>query len=332
LRLEKTLNGFCAGIIKDNNYYNIAARFCILATGGIGRIYENTTNSKIATGDGIYFAEKLGAKIKNISLIQFHPTAFAIQQEGQERFLISESVRGEGAVLLSCDGKRFMFDYDERGELAPRDVVSNCILKEAEKTGSEKFFLDISFKPSEFIKNRFPAIYEKCLESGIDITKDKIPVFPCQHYLMGGIDVDTYARSTVERLYAVGECSHTGVHGNNRLASNSLLEALVFSHRAVNDIIHKIDIKSQLERREFILKVGEAVPPSIKTEVRSIMQRSFFVKPNFCEVKLSIPRLQELLLFLENGNFVENIDTIETKSITKIAGLILQEVIESKKN
>jgi L-aspartate oxidase len=328
LRLEKTQNGFCAGIIKDNCFYNIAARYCILATGGIGRVYENTTNSKIATGDGIYFAEKLGAKIKNISLIQFHPTAFAMQVEGQERFLISESVRGEGAVLLNCEGKRFMFDYDERGELAPRDVVSKFILQEAKKTGSNNFFLDISFKSPEYIKNRFPAIYEKCLEFGIDITKNKIPVFPCQHYLMGGIDVDTFARTTVDGLYAVGECSHTGVHGNNRLASNSLLEALVFSHRAVDDISNKIDTNNKPEKREFVLKKGDLVPQHIKTEVRKIMQKSFFVNPNYNEVKRNIPRLQEIMKYLDNGNFAESIETIEAKSITKIAGLILQEVNE----
>jgi L-aspartate oxidase len=326
LRLEKTKNGFCAGILKDLTYYNVATRFCILASGGIGQVYENTTNSKIATGDGIYFAEKLGAKIKNISLIQFHPTAFGIKEEGHERFLISESVRGEGAYLLNCDGKRFMFDYDERGELAPRDVVSNFILKEAEKTGSQKFYIDISFKPSEYIINRFPAIYEKCLELGIDMTKEKIPVFPCQHYLMGGIDVDTYARTTVEGLYAVGECSHTGVHGNNRLASNSLLEALVFSHRAVNDILEKIDTDSVLEKREFKLKSGQPVPQSIKSQVRSIMQKSFFVHPNAEEVKRNIPVLQEISQRLEKGDFAENMDTVETKSIAKIAELILREV------
>ena len=326
LRLEKTQNGFCAGIIKDNNLINIATKFCILATGGIGRVYENTTNSKIATGDGIYFAEKLGAKIKDISLIQFHPTAFAVKQKGQELFLISESVRGEGAVLLNCQGRRFMFDYDERGELAPRDVVSKFILKEAEKTGSNDFFLDITSKSPEYVRTRFPAIYEKCLEFGIDITKDKIPVFPCQHYLMGGIDVDTFARTTVEGLYAVGECSHTGVHGNNRLASNSLLEALVFSHRAVDDIASKVDTNYIPEKRKFTLKMGDVVPHNIIKEVNSIMQKSFFVKPNFEEVKRNIPRLQEIMQHLDSGDFAENIETIEAKSITKIAGLILQEV------
>ena len=224
--IEKVENGFCTCYLQDGKNYQVGSNYCIICTGGIGRIYQYTTNSAISTGDGIALAYMLGAKISHLSRVQFHPTAFAAENI-RERFLISEAVRGEGAILLNCNGERFAFDYDERGELAPRDVVSKAIMLESIKTGSDKFYLDITHKEPEFIKQRFPMIFEKCLEEGIDITKDRIPIFPCQHYLMGGINVDLDARTSVEGLYAAGECSHTGVHGANRLASNSLLEALV---------------------------------------------------------------------------------------------------------
>ena len=203
--IKKVLNGFYISILKDGKSRYFGCSYCLLATGGIGRVYKYTTNSAIATGDGIAFAYMLGAKISHLSRVQFHPTAFAADKD-RERFLISEAVRGEGAVLLNCNGERFAFDYDSRGELAPRDVVSNAIIRESLKTKSEKFYLDITHKDPDFIKQRFPMIYERCLEEGVDITKDRIPVFPCQHYLMGGINVDLDARTSVEGLYAAGEC------------------------------------------------------------------------------------------------------------------------------
>ena len=181
--VQKVLNGFYICILKDGKSYCYGCNYCLFATGGIGRVYKYTTNSAIATGDGIAFAYMLGAKISHLSRIQFHPTAFAAEKD-RERFLISEAVRGEGAVLLNCNYRRFAFDYDSRGELAPRDVVSNAIIRESIKTNSENFYLDITDKPADFLKERFPMIYERCLEEGVDITKDKIPVFPCQHYLM----------------------------------------------------------------------------------------------------------------------------------------------------
>ena len=195
--IDKVLNGFYISILRNGEKLHYGCNYCLLATGGIGRVYKYTTNSAIATGDGIAFAYMLGARIKNLSRIQFHPTAFAADH-GRERFLISEAVRGEGAVLLNCNGERFASNYDSRGELAPRDVVSNAVMLESIKTNSENFYLDITHKPADFVRNRFPMIYERCLEEGVDITKDRIPVFPCQHYLMGGIDVDLHSRTTVE--------------------------------------------------------------------------------------------------------------------------------------
>lgn len=325
LALEHEEGLFYAGVLQNGELYNLCAPVCILATGGIGRAFKYTTNSKIATGDGIYFAKKLGARIKNLSKVQFHPTAFAAQAE-RERFLISESVRGEGALLLNCYGKRFMPSYDTRGELAPRDVVSHFILEESRKTGSERFYLDITGQPDAFVKKRFPAIYKKCLEEGIDITTDLIPVFPCQHYLMGGIDVDLEARTAVEGLYAVGECSHTGVHGNNRLASNSLLEALVFSRRAAADIASKKWAAPKPSNR-FAIKPGKELPRGLRSEIRSMLQESYFVHPDMEKAEANLPKIREILESVENGGYTLSPDLIELKSIAQVAEIILSEIV-----
>ena len=328
--VDKAENGFYIGMLKNGNIEVVSCSYCILATGGIGRVYKYTTNSAIATGDGIAFARKLGAEIKNLDKIQFHPTAFAGEQ-GRERFLISEAVRGEGAVLLNCNGERFAFNYDERGELAPRDVVSEAIIRESIRTDSENFYLDITHKDPEFIKERFPMIYQNCLAEGIDITVQRIPVFPCQHYLMGGIDVDLNGKTSVERLYAAGECSHTGVHGVNRLASNSLLEALVFSRRAVTDIMQDIANGNQKTVNGTIPQYNKGtvvLPKGIRTEIRTILQDAYFVikKPEkFAE---SYRRFNEILNDLENTDYILNSDYVEAKSLATVAQEIMKEVTE----
>ena len=331
-KLEKAENGFLAGLIlADGSSKIIAAHYCIMASGGIGRVYQYTTNSAIATGDGITLAYMLGARIKNLSLIQFHPTAFAAEND-RERFLISEAVRGEGAVLLNCDGERFAEKYDKRGELAPRDVVSNAIMLESRAKGNEKFYLDITHKDPEFVKNRFPMIYEKCLEENIDITKQWIPVFPCQHYLMGGIDVDLYARTTVDRLYAAGECSHTGVHGANRLASNSLLEALVFSRRAANDITRRLNENKDEPFGEFPESenlAGKEMPHGFRTEIRKIMQDCHFVIPKPENVPNGLKRSKEILDNINNGGYTINQDFVEARSLATVACIVLQEALEN---
>lgn len=328
--IKKVLNGFYIGILKDGKSSYYGCNYCLLATGGIGRVYKYTTNSAIATGDGIAFAYMLGAKISHLSRVQFHPTAFAADKD-RERFLISEAVRGEGAVLLNCNGRRFAFDYDKRGELAPRDVVSDAIIRESIKTGSENFYLDITDKPSDFLKNRFPMIYERCLEEGIDITKDRIPVFPCQHYLMGGINVDLDAKTSVEGLYAAGECSHTGVHGANRLASNSLLEALVFSRSAAQDITYRINkygrkpLGAETPHRKI---EGKKLPHGYRSEIREIMQDTYFVIPKPEKYSESCQRVEQILNDLVSDDFEINSDYIEAKSIAIIANIILEEVRE----
>lgn len=325
---KKTSTGFSVDTWKDEKRETFNCHFLIFATGGIGRVYEYTTNSAIATGDGITVAYEMGADIKNLSLVQFHPTAFN-NKHTRECFLISEAVRGEGAYLLNKDGERFMHNYDDRLELAPRDVVSHAIILESRKLGSTDFYLDITRKDPEFLKNRFPMIYRNLLKQGYDLTKDRIPVFPCQHYLMGGINVDSYARTKVEDLYAAGECSHTGVHGNNRLASNSLLEALVFSRRAASDIAQKAgNMPSDFENYEFETDYdAPPIPHGFRTEIRHIMQSSYFVIPDKKAAVEGFERIKEIRHQLTTGHYLVNPDYIEAKSLATVAYLILKEVI-----
>ncbi|UII75817.1 L-aspartate oxidase [Flagellimonas sp. HMM57] len=214
---------------KTGNIKTIKAGSTILATGGIGRVYGHTTNPAIATGDGIAMAYRAKARISDMEFVQFHPTALYSLEEGQS-FLISEAVRGFGAYLRNKNGDRFMLDYHERAELASRDIVSKSIDNELKKTGDEHVYLDCTHLDMKKFKAHFPNIYEKCAVQHIDIAKDWIPVVPASHYLCGGIVVDTDGKTSINNLFACGECSRTGLHGANRLASNSLLEALVYAH------------------------------------------------------------------------------------------------------
>ncbi|WP_332830438.1 L-aspartate oxidase [Clostridium perfringens] len=237
----------CIGALfnKDGETLSIYAKVVILATGGIGGLFKKSTNERIITGDSIGIAIRNNIEIKDLSYIQIHPTAFFSKKSEEKRFLISESVRGEGGKLLNCNGERFV------DELLPRDIVTKKIYEEMKKTNSHNVFLDVSFMEKSFLQNRFPNIYNKCLEEGIDISKEPIPVAPAQHYFMGGIKVDLNGKTSMENLYAFGETSCTGVHGANRLASNSLLEALVFSRRGALEINSYIDdLELIIEERE----------------------------------------------------------------------------------
>ncbi|QQS37939.1 MAG: L-aspartate oxidase [Ignavibacteriales bacterium] len=244
LKTAKLNNRNCWGAyildVKQNSVFKISSKVTILSTGGIGQVYLHTTNPSIATGDGFAMAYRAGAEMGNMEFIQFHPTSFynpvQKQQLHNSSFLISEAVRGFGGILRTIDGNEFMKNYDDRKELAPRDIVARAIDNELKKRGDDYVYLDITHKKASETVEHFPNIYETCLKSGIDITKEFIPVVPAAHYACGGVVVDEFARSSLNGLYACGEVSMTGLHGANRLASNSLLEAVVFGYRASLDI------------------------------------------------------------------------------------------------
>ena len=329
--LKKTSTGFSINVVRNDVYTAYHCHYLILATGGIGRIYAFTTNSAIATGDGIAFAHNIGAEISHLSWIQFHPTAFN-DHKTRECFLVSESVRGEGAYLLNNKKERFMQKYDKRLELAPRDVVSHAIMEESHATNSDNFYIDIRYKGEEYLKHRFPMIYENLLERGYDMSKDYIPIFPCQHYLMGGIKVDRNSETTIKNMYACGECSCTGVHGGNRLASNSLLEALVFSRQAALDIAKKKDsTPKDFEEADFnFAPDAKHIPTGIKTAVRGILQRSYFVEKHLDEAVSGLEKIKELEKTILGGNYIPAEDYVESMAAVVCAKIILQEVVNGE--
>lgn len=263
-------NNECFGIIgydENGAYTDIQADYTVLATGGIGGLYKHSTNYRHLTGDSLAIALNHGIKLQNIDYIQIHPTTLYSTKKGR-RFLISESVRGEGAVLFNSHMQRFV------DELLPRDVVAAAIYKEMKKDNKPYVWLSMKPIPTETVKNHFPNIYKHCLEEGYDVTKECIPVVPAQHYFMGGIDVDKYSKTSMNRLYAVGETACNGVHGKNRLASNSLLESLVFAKRAAGRITdtytrsggeRKIEIDSNMYK-SYEDKYKRAVKAEIERE------------------------------------------------------------------
>ncbi|MFH7565781.1 L-aspartate oxidase [Oceanimonas smirnovii] len=232
-RLELPGNRVLGAYVWNRNkerVETVRARFVAMATGGASKVYQYTSNPDVSSGDGIAMAWRAGCRVANMEFNQFHPTS--LFHPDDSNFLLTEALRGEGAHLLRPDGSRFMPDFDERGELAPRDIVARAIDHEMKRLGADCMYLDISHKPADFIVQHFPTIYERCLKVGIDITKQPMPVVPAAHYTCGGVMVDSHGRTDIDGLYAIGEVSYTGLHGANRMASNSLLECIVFARAA----------------------------------------------------------------------------------------------------
>jgi len=260
---KSTLDITCFGVyilnLTTNKIEKVLSNFTLLATGGCGQAYRTTTNPKIATGDGIAMVYRAKGRIENMEFIQFHPTAL-FEPGVSPSFLITEAVRGDGGILRNKNGEAFMENYDARKDLAPRDIVARAIDNEMKISGTEHVYLDCRHMGKEKFIHHFPNIYEKCLSIGIDVTQHMIPVAPAAHYSCGGIKTDEHARTSIQNLYACGECASTGLHGANRLASNSLLEAMVFAHRAFLDIIARLENAETLAASAFAENIGNAIP------------------------------------------------------------------------
>ncbi|REL24783.1 L-aspartate oxidase [Rhodohalobacter sp. SW132] len=259
--------------LKSNRVEKVSAGATVLASGGAGQVYDLTTNPPVATGDGVAMAYRAKAEVQQMQFIQFHPTAL-YGSKGARAFLISEAVRGFGAILKTADEKPFMKKYDERGSLASRDIVARAIDTEMKARGKEHVYLDCRDLDIEAFKTHFPTIYETCLEYGIDVARDMIPVAPAAHYMCGGVKADEWGRSSIDRLYCCGEVAQTGLHGANRLASNSLLEALVFADRCFRD----------LQKKSGELEVRDAIP-DWKTEGTTEPKEWVLINHNRKEVK-----------------------------------------------
>lgn len=299
-------NKAVSGIIirgADGEYEIVSTRNLIIATGGCGQVYNASTNPDIATGDGLAAAVRAGANLRNMEFIQFHPTGLWSPFKEKRAFLISESVRGEGGLLKNKDGVRFMLGAHELNELAPRDIVARAITTEMKRTNQDHVFIDITSKSEAELCTRFPTIFAECLKRGINISKDYIPVCPVQHYLMGGIQTDLNARSRVSGLYACGEAASTGVHGANRLASNSMLECLVFGRRAARDINKKIPTSYLPAQVEDL----PARPPlnidykALREEMQQIMSTDCFVVRTEKGLKSALTEMTGILDKLKSG-------------------------------
>jgi len=259
LDFKYSLSNHCTGAYVFNEEHGkvetILSRFTLLATGGIGQIYLHTTNTPGSIGSGLAMASRAGARLMNCEYVQFHPTAmYGGSKRGEKRFLVSEAVRGEGAILVNGKGEAFMKQRDPRADLAPRDIVTRAIMDEMLHSGEDCVYLDVS-KVKHDVQKRFPTIYDRCKSIGVDMSCDPVPVVPAAHYFCGGIHADNHGRTTLEHLYAAGECSCTGVHGANRLASTSLLEGMLWGYSVGNDIASRMSNTSPLSR-----KLDEAIP------------------------------------------------------------------------
>ncbi len=336
-----SINCFGAYVLnkKTNKVETYLAKITFLATGGIGQIYRTTTNPIIACGDGIAMAYRAKAEIKDMEFIQFHPTAF-YDLKDNPAFLITEAIRGAGAFLRDKNGERFMMKYDSRGELASRDIVAIAIDNELKKSGTDCMYLDCTHLNKKLIEKQFPTIYNKCLQKGIDIFKDYIPIVPAAHYLCGGVSTNKSAATSIINLYACGECAYTGLHGANRLASNSLLEALVYAHNAllhVESNIEKITFNSSIPEWDAEGKVEPEEKVLIKyyhTELKNIMndyvgivrsnERLIKAAEKIYNMHLEVEKIYKTTLLSQQ--------LCELRNMIAVCTLVIKHSIERKEN
>ncbi|MDO4497486.1 MAG: L-aspartate oxidase [Bacteroidales bacterium] len=315
------------------------AKVTMMATGGVGQVYSTTTNPPIATGDGVAMVYRAKGTVKDMEFVQFHPTALYHQGDHQN-FLITEAMRGYGGILRNLDGSEFMHRYDPRLSLAPRDITARAIFNEMKINGTDHVLLDVTHKDPEETKHHFPNIYKKCLSIGIDITKQPIPVVPCHHYMCGGILVDYNAQSSINRLYAAGECSCTGLHGGNRLASNSLLEAIVYADLAAKHSIPRIAELTYKEEVPDWIDTGTVPHEELylisdsKQEVQQIMQTYVGIVRSNLRLKRAWTRLDNLYeetekLFLRSK---VNKDICELRNMINTGYIIMRQAMERKES
>ncbi|HPW90717.1 MAG TPA: L-aspartate oxidase [Paludibacteraceae bacterium] len=338
-----TPNIECYGIYalntRNQHIDTFLGKVTMLATGGIGNVYQTTTNPLVATGDGIAMVHRARGVIRDMEFVQFHPTAF-FHPGVHPSFLITEAMRGYGAVLRTKKGEEFMHKYDQRGSLAPRDIVARAIDNEMKLAGTDHVYLDVTHKSAEETKKHFPMIYEKCLSFGVDITKQYIPVAPAAHYLCGGIVVDEHGKTSINRLYAAGECSCTGLHGANRLASNSLIEAIVYADAAAQ---HASEVFKHFTYQNNIPEWnddGTSLPEemilitqSVK-EVQQIMSSYVGIVRSNLRLKRAMSRLE--ILFRETESLfdrsVVSRDICELRNCISVAYLIIKQATARKES
>ena len=337
-------NNDCKGVIVFNDltheYETIYSSAVILATGGLGQLYKYTTNPAVATGDGLALAYNAGAILQDLEFIQFHPTALAIDGD-ENRFLISEAVRGEGAKLVDADGIEFMQKYDERKELAPRDIVTRGIFHEMKEKHLDNVYLNASCIDKKTLAERFPTISKKCLEKGIDISRDFIPVAPAAHYFMGGIKTDIQGETSIKGLFAIGEVSSTGLHGANRLASNSLLECVVCAYE-VSEFLKDKNLSSpkqiDSEIKSIIDKYSEDTDfepidtEDIKTELKEIMWKLVGIVRSEKSLTIAVEKLNELQEKFSRKDKCLNKSEYELKNMLTVAKLIAVSALRRKES
>lgn len=336
--------GRCVGLHALNQanetFVTLPARAIVLATGGAGKVYLYTSNPDVATGDGIAMGWRAGCRVGNMEFMQFHPTVLYHPKE--RAFLITEALRGEGGLLKRPDGSRFMPDYDERAELAPRDVVARAIDAEMKRLGCDHVWLDISHKDPAFITSHFPTIYRRCLSLGIDITKEPIPVVPAAHYTCGGLVTDLHARTDLPGLYAIGEVACTGLHGANRLASNSLLEALVFADAAYADLMAQWQAGELPMPPALLPWDSSQVAPSPEQilvahdwdEIRRVMWDYVGIVRTQKRLNLALRRLLMIREEIEDyyAHHILNTDFIELRNLALVAELIVRSALLRKES